>query len=415
MTNESKSIYFPAGSILMNRYLILDQIGCGGMGIVYKVEDRELGDIIALKILKPEMARNETNLNRFKSEIRLSRKIKHPNVCGIYEYLNLDGCFAISMEYVEGRVLSQLILNKEIPENHLLTIVMEIALALKEAHDHGIVHRDLKPANIMINESYRPVIMDFGIAKRFGSDDPTDQFRLAGTPEYMAPEQIQKHKYDHRADLYALGVIMYELYTGHQPFEGNSIAQIAMKHVIAPPAPPTKFKPGLDPEIETVILKCLERDPGERFQRADEILNQLNRIKTFGEALRRQYKKPRILIADDCSEMRSFLVEVLTLYGFDSVTAQDGEEALKIVFESTPDMILMDAIMPGIDGFRAAELLRSHYSTSHIPIFMVTGHDERENRAVARSLGIKEYICKPVNTAELIQKIQLHLAMSLLP
>jgi serine/threonine protein kinase len=263
-----------------DRYEILERIGAGGMGIVYKAREIETGEVIALKVLKPEISFDENIVRRFRNELRLARRITHKNVCRIYDLDRIEGTPCISMELVEGSSLRQVLRKRRAFDlTSGLSLARQICSGLAEAHAQGIVHRDLKPENIMVDNSGQAKIMDFGIA---GFVDPgaTAVTGVIGTPAYMSPEQAQAKPVDHRSDIYSLGLILYEMFTGVMAVSGDSPAAIALKHVSEVPLPPHEFDPSIPPYVERVILRCLEKDPGRRFQSVQELQDAL-----LGEAL----------------------------------------------------------------------------------------------------------------------------------
>ncbi|MBN1356505.1 protein kinase [bacterium] len=399
------------GFMLGKRFVLLGKLGEGGMGIVFKARDIDLDEIVALKILRDSMSGDSEMIARFKREIKLARKIRHPNVCGIYEFMFCDNRYIIAMEYIDGLELTELIREGTLPEHNRIPLIAGITLALRAAHRQNIVHRDLKPSNILVNAQYRPVIMDFGIARVMGMSNLTHHSRFLGTPYYLAPEQARGDPLDQRTDIYSLGIIMYQLYTGTVPFKEGTPIEVALKHINSPVIAPGKLNESLDPEIESVILKCLEKNPYDRFQSTDELLNALKSMASRSAAEDKP-DKPLILVVDDDKGIRGLLEKVLKLRQLDVMTASNGEEALIQVQKRRPSLILMDLVMPKMDGYRTAELLGKNPATAAIPIFLVTSMDGKEYRAYSKAIGIREYITKPFNIPELIEKIKLYLSLS---
>ena len=254
-----------------SRYEVLSQVGMGGTGMVYKVRDLETQEIVALKILKPGIAADPAMQENLRREVRLARKVTHKRVCRIHEFSRLNGAAYISMEFVEGEsLLSTLRRLGRLPLDQSLQIARQICAGLHEAHLHGIVHRDLKPANIMVEPSGDVKIMDFGIA-RLSQVNGQMTGTIAGTPAYMAPEQVELKPVGAPADIYALGLVLYEMVTGIPAFAGDTPIAVALKQVRELPQPPREIVPDLPAHIESVILKCLQKDPAERFQSVDEL------------------------------------------------------------------------------------------------------------------------------------------------
>lgn len=254
-----------------SRYEILSQVGTGGTGMVYKGRDLETGDIVALKILKPEIAPDPAAQENFKRELCLARRITHKNVCRMHEFNRANGAAYISMEFVEGEsLLSNLDRVGPLPATQALDITRQICAGLREAHAQGIVHRDLKPANIMVDRSGNVKIMDFGVARLVQANSQSTR-TIVGTPKYMAPEQAELKPVDARTDIYAVGLLLYEMVTGCAAFDGDSPVAVALKQIRESPKRPREIVPTLPTRIESAILKCLEKDPGKRFQSVAEL------------------------------------------------------------------------------------------------------------------------------------------------
>jgi len=257
--------------LLSLRYDLLDKLGSGGMGIVYKARDRETGEVLALKILKSTLTDDATLMERFRNELRLARRITHHNVCRIYDFNRVDDSACISMEFVDGNSLREL-LNRagrfEVPQ--VLHIARQICAGLGEAHIQGIVHRDLKPENVMLDRFGGVKLMDFGIARSLDTRS-TATGSFLGTPAYMAPEQAEGKPVDRRSDIYALGLVLYEMFTGQAAFSGDTPLAVALKQIRETPPLPRNLQPGLPVQIECVILKCLCKDPDKRFQLVEEV------------------------------------------------------------------------------------------------------------------------------------------------
>jgi cell division septation protein DedD len=256
---------------LGRRYDVLGEAGHGAMGNVYKAKDRETGEIVALKMLKPEIASDEAMVARFKNELLFARRITHKNVCRVYEFNRVDGVAYTSMEFVEGESLRS-VLNRFgcLPLRKGIGIALQICSGLKEAHAQGIVHRDLKPENVMIDSHGDVKIMDFGITRSMEAITKLTG-TMIGTPAYMAPEQVAGKPVDYRTDIYSLGLMLYEVFTGAQAFQAENPVAVALKQMRESPTPPHEVDPAIPIAIERAVLKCLEKDPGKRFQSIAEI------------------------------------------------------------------------------------------------------------------------------------------------
>ncbi len=275
------------GGLLAGRYEIRQQLGEGGMGVVYRAYDRELKELVAIKTLRPELVGDATLLERFKQEIRLARQISHPNVVRTHDLGVTDGHYFITMEYVEGTPLDQLIKRKgALPLEVALTVGRQLCRALEVAHAQGVVHRDIKPQNLVVDAQGFLKVMDFGIARLVeGRQAPrgpglTADGTIIGTPEYMAPEQLMGQAVDGRADLYAAGIVLFECATGQRLVTGDSFGTVLMKQVQDPAPDPRSIVPGLPPEFSTLVLKALAKEPGARWQSAAEFHQALDLIRT---------------------------------------------------------------------------------------------------------------------------------------
>jgi hypothetical protein len=256
---------------LSARYDIDGELGRGGMGIVYRARDRQTGDVVALKILHPAIAVDATRIEQFKNELLLSRRITHKNVCRVHDLNVFDGTVVISMELVEGDSLRHL-LNRvgSVSIRHGSAIIRQVIAGLAEAHAQGVVHRDLKPENILIAVDGSVKVMDFGIARSANAAETTTGM-IIGTPAYMSPEQASGGHGDARSDIYALGVVMYEMFAGQAPFSAETPVAMVAKQVHETPVPPRERDPDLPVRIERVILKCLHKDPAKRYQSMGEL------------------------------------------------------------------------------------------------------------------------------------------------
>ncbi len=278
-TLETPKEELTRGTTFANRYEIIEELGAGGMGRVYRVFDKKIKEDVALKLLKTEIGSNRKNVERFGSEIRFSRKITHKNVCRMHDLNEDDGTLYITMEYVRGEDLKSLIKRtKQLTAGTAISIAKQVCEGLAEAHKLGIVHRDLKPGNIMIDREGNAKIMDFGIARSIWGEGVTKEGVIIGTPEYMSPEQIDGKPADHRSDLYSLGIILYEMVTGHPPFEGETPLSIAHKHKYESPLNPKRINAQIPVELDHLILLCLEKDREKRYQSAAELQIELEKI-----------------------------------------------------------------------------------------------------------------------------------------
>jgi serine/threonine protein kinase/tetratricopeptide (TPR) repeat protein len=267
----------PAGSVFANRYQIIEELGAGGMGRVYRVLDKTLGEEIALKLIRPEIASERETLERFKTELKLAREIVHKNVARMFDFNEEGRVPYITMEYVRGENLKRLIRKVgRLFAGQAIPMACQICDGLAEAHRHGIVHRDLKPQNIMIDEDGQAKIMDFGLARLLKAEEKSDSKSTPGTPAYVSPEQIKGMPPDARSDLYSFGVLFYEMLTGALPFKAANTPELLHKHQAETAQDPRDLNPGISPGLSQVVMRCLEKEPGARFQSATEIREALN-------------------------------------------------------------------------------------------------------------------------------------------
>src|SRR2546427_2334138 len=265
------------GDVLGGRFEILDVLGEGGMGTVYKALDREVDHLVALKLIRPEMAVHPAILARFKQELLTARQVTHRNVIRIHDLSEVDGVKFISMEFVEGCDLRKLLLDKgKLPPEQAVEIVRQVCLALEAAHSAGVIHRDLKPQNIMQDKQGRILVMDFGLARSLESGGMTQTGALMGTIEYMSPEQAMGKQLDGRSDLFAVGLIFYELLTGKVPYKADTAMASLLKRNQERALPAAELDASIPKGLSDIVSKCLERDPNLRYQSAQEILADLD-------------------------------------------------------------------------------------------------------------------------------------------
>ncbi|HET8922411.1 MAG TPA: protein kinase [Candidatus Acidoferrum sp.] len=264
------------GSVLGDRYEIVQLLGQGGMGAVYKARDRELDRIVALKLIRPEFAKNPEILRRFKQELILARQVTHKNVIRIYDLGQSDAIKFITMDFVEGQDLRHLLLEKgKLPPDQAARILLQICRALEAAHTESVIHRDLKPQNIMLDSGGRAYVMDFGIARSAYLPGMTQTGALIGTPEYMSPEQARGEKLTVQSDLFSLGVIFYELLTGKSPYPGDAPLATLWKRLQEKPKSPVDVDPSVPKPLSDIVMKALEIEPENRWASAREIAQQL--------------------------------------------------------------------------------------------------------------------------------------------
>lgn len=270
--SQMPTTFMNVASALEGRYQVLQELGRGGMGIVFQAHDKQLKEQVAIKILSPLLSNDPEALERMKREVSAARRISHSNVIRTYDIAESNGLHYVSMEYFPGMNLKEYLKHHgSLSLMEAYNIAMQICSGLEAAHAQGIIHRDLKSQNIIIDNARHIKIIDFGLAFMTHMQGLTATGLIMGTPEYMAPEQVAGKKVDERADLYSLGIILYEIFTGKVPFTGDSAISIGFQQMKDPPQKLQELNPQVPPEVESVILKMLEKDPAQRYRSVKEM------------------------------------------------------------------------------------------------------------------------------------------------
>ena len=274
------------GSIFAGRYQVIEELGRGGMGRVYKVLDTEVNAKVALKLIKPEISADQETIERFRHELRITRDISHKNVCRMYDLGKEAGSYFITMEYIAGEDLKSMIrMSGQLGVGTAISLAKQVCEGLAEAHRLGVVHRDLKPSNIMIDREGTVRVMDFGIARSLRVKGITGAGIMIGTPEYMSPEQVEGKDIDQRSDIYSLGIILYEMMTGRVPFEGDTPFTVGVKHKSEIPKDPRQFNAQIPEDLSRLILRCLEKDKEKRYYYKERSFGSFARTISLGEEL----------------------------------------------------------------------------------------------------------------------------------
>jgi serine/threonine protein kinase/predicted Zn-dependent protease len=278
-TIETPKEELTRGTIFAGRYEIIEELGKGGMGRVYRVEDKKLEQEVALKLIKPEIAKDKKTIERFRNELKTARMISHKNVCRMFDMGESKDSRFITMEFIRGEDLKSLIQKMgQLSAGQAIAIAKQVCDGLNEAHKMDVIHRDLKPQNIMIDRHGDARIMDFGIARSLEAKGITGAGVMIGTPEYMSPEQVEGKETDQRSDIYSLGVILYEMVTGRVPFEGDTALSIAVMHKTETPKAPIELNSQMPEALNSLIMRCLEKDKQNRYQSAGELRSELEGI-----------------------------------------------------------------------------------------------------------------------------------------
>ncbi len=405
----------------LSHYKVLEEIGRGGMGVVYRAIDTTLGREVALKVLGSGAAREPEQERRLKQEARAAASLAHPSVSVVYEIDEAEGATFIAMELVRGRPLAALLAGTPLEPVRALDLAIEIAEGLAEAHARGVVHRDLKPKNVMLTESGHAKIIDFGLAKLLrprppfesGADTPawgdTDPGRILGTAAYMSPEQVRGAEVDARSDLFAFGALLYEMLSGEPAFRRET--GVETLHAVLKEPAPRLHDPGTGaagPVLQRVLDRCLAKAPDDRYASAAELLVEIREARRRLEApdpgerpapAEARVPAPeaapavlRVLIVDDEEPARSLLREYLGRAGGVEVVGEcrNGFEAVKAVNDLAPDLLFLDIQMPKLNGFEVLELLGRD-----VAVVFATAFDEHAIRAF--EVNAVDYILKPAS------------------
>jgi len=396
--------------VTTQRFEIRELLGRGGMGDVYRAWDRELEMDVALKSLRAAAAHDPRVVERFRREARLARRIKHVNVAPIHDMVEIDGARYLVMEYVDGKPLSAILAAKgALPLHVALGVMRQVCSGVQAAHEVGVIHRDLKPHNVMITRRRgRAVILDFGIAREAGAGDMTDTGIILGSPQYMSYEQLSGEPATMRSDVYALGIILFELVTGISPFRVPGATPSTLRALREVPPDPRHHAPRLQPFVAEAIVRCLQRRPEDRFACARDLAVALAPTAvevapasgdpwplvtgdfTIADA-------PTALVAVPEGEERDALVDRLHRLGVEVTLAKDGLAAVGRCYETAYDLVILAAGLPGMDGLTACQVLRKSPTCQDTRLVALLPAGDADRESFARQVGVDDVVHQPVN------------------
>lgn len=451
------------GHILDERFEVLELIGAGGMGLVYKARQVAMDRLVAIKVL-PESSANL--VARFQREARSMSQLNHPNVVHVYDFGSMaNRDLYLVMEYLDGYPLSR-VPTPEVEPKWLMEIILQVCGALGAAHEKGIVHRDLKPDNIFITSKGgtkdQVKVLDFGIAKLMEDADESQDLtltqvgRLCGTPHFMAPEQITSGQIDNRADIYALGVLIFQSLTKRRLFEGESMQHILSKHVYEAPEPLRKAMPtsSFSREFEAMVSKCLEKKPEDRYRSVEQLAKEINKFLhgefsirdthskhlsedltvdvdpvELGETHARRFSptpgssngemmvvmptdasvtelKGKVLLVDDSLYLSNQLTELLHNDGFEVILGRNGLEGLEqLELNSNVFMVVTDMNMPVMDGMGFLQKIRANPRTRDLPVMVLSAANDQKLFKQASDLGVFAWVVKPADPGAIVEAI----------
>jgi CheY-like chemotaxis protein len=393
----------------LSHYEILDQLGEGGMGVVYKALDTRLNRPVALKLLPPRLLDSASARRRFEDEARAISALNHPNIATLYEITEDCGAPVLVLEYLSGGTLRTRIREGRLPLAEIVSYAAQIADGLGYAHRRGILHRDVKTENLLFTGEGRLKITDFGLARFDDTATITMAGSIAGTMTYIAPECARGLQPDHRADIFSLGVVLYEMAAGEPPFRGEHVAAVLYDIVHTPTPSLAPVRPDLPEAFDRVVRRATAKDRDERYQSMEELACDLRAV---GEHRAPAFAPPecvaaKILVVEDEDDLRSGVEINLAREGFRVLPAATGAEAMRLARDEQPQLVLLDVMLPGMNGIDVCRALRR--KGFEAPIIMLSARSEEIDRVVGLEVGADDYVTKPFSMRELLARIRVHL------
>ncbi|GAB4560491.1 MAG: hypothetical protein Tsb0020_07210 [Haliangiales bacterium] len=408
------------GALIDGTYRVHELLGEGGMGMVVRARDEHLERDVAVKLIHPRCITDDGVRERFLAEARVMARIRNPSVVEIYSYGEYERAPYLVMEFVPGRSLDDWLLQcdgQPLAVDEAIGILDQVCQGVAAMHRAGAVHHDLKPSNILIGPAFRVAVADLGLA--WIVDDASDKARpVAGTPAYMAPEIARGARVPPalaaRADIYSLGVIAFELFTGQLPFEGNHAEEVMRMQIERQPMAPSEIEPSLAPSFDRAILDALTKDPAQRTATATQLRDALLEARSQSRA---EFSDVCILVVDDQAEFREWLARTLRLEfpGCEIRFAKDGAEGLEILTDTPMSLVITDLRMPTMNGMELTAAIRGQEKTRHVPIVVLTGVGGASDWHILRRIGADGFLVKPVETASLRALVRRLLGANLAP
>jgi serine/threonine protein kinase len=455
--SDSEHPLMPSSIVLEGKYRLENELGRGSMGTVFLAEDSSLKRKVAVKFLMPELAESDECADRFRQEAVAMAAIRNDNVAQIFSFGEDRGTPYFVMEYLDGETVEQLIDSHNrrgfyIPVDDAVDIMIQSVSGVEALHLAGSIHRDLKPANIMLTAApMRAVIMDFGLVRNVRVED--DLRTLAGTPAYIAPELVEGRPGANRSkltDIYSLGATFYEITTGSIPFGGETWVEILQKHITEIPVFPSTRRPGIPEAIDDVIMRAMSKEPHERYQDCEEFLGDLLEIQAMplphdrrpslapdlGPSARSTPRRRsvsgrhrtqrsgsgpnpafrstpnssrgKLLVADADPKFRSLVHETAkaTVPGCRVHSAADGPMTLEMIESVKPNLLMLDLSLPEINGFELVATIRGDSLTKNLNIIVVTDRGGQREASVLKSMGVKIFLTKPIDSADLAEVLR---------